>query len=210
MTDEFNALLKIGTWTLVPPSSTMKIVGKWFFNIKRKVDGSVDRYKARLVAKGYHQQPGINLSETCSLVIKLITIRVVLSLAVSASWIMKQIVVSNAFLHGTLQEQFYMLQPPGFTHPQFPKAVCALNKAIFSLKQAPRAWFSKLSTRLLDLGFVGSKSDSTLFILKAPRVWLFALIYVDDIILTGSNPTAIDNLIKVLSLDFPIKFLPWC
>lgn len=209
MTDEFNALIKIGTWTLVPPSSTMKIVGKWFFNIKRKVDSSVDRYKARLVAKGYHQQPGINLSETCSLVIKLITIRVVLSLAVSASWIMKQIVVSNAFLHGTLQEQFYM-QPPGFTHPQFPKAVCALNKAIFSLKQAPRAWFSKLSTRLLNLGFVSSKSDSTLFILKAPRVWLFALIYVDDIILTGSNPTAIDNLIKVLSLDFPIKFLPWC
>jgi hypothetical protein len=136
MTDEFTVLLKNGTWTLVPPSSTMKIVGcKWFFHIKRKADDSVDRYKARLVAKGYHQQPRIDSSETYN-PIKPITIRVVLSLVVSAGWIMKQINVINAFLHGTLHEQFYMLQPPSFTHPQFQRVVYALNKAIFDLKQA--------------------------------------------------------------------------
>jgi hypothetical protein len=100
-----------------------------------------------------------------------------------------------------------MSQPPGFVHPQFPTTVCELKKAIYGLKQAPRAWFSKLSTRLLDLGFVSSKSDLSLFIYKSSGITLLALVYVDDIILTGSDSTSIDRLIKVLSEDFPIKEL---
>jgi hypothetical protein len=208
MTAEFNALIQNGTWKLVSSTPSINIVGsKWVFRIKRKADGSIDRYKARLVAKGYHQQPGVDFTETYSPVIKPITIRAVLSLAVSAGWVMKQIDVSNAFLHGNLTETVYMSQPPGFVHPQFPTAVCELKKAIYGLKQAPRAWFSRLSTRLLDLGFVSSKSDSSLFIYKSSGITLLALVYVDDIILTGSDSTSIDRLIKVLSEDFPIKEL---
>lgn len=208
MSEEFNALIKNGTWKLVTPTPTMNIVGsKWVFRIKRRADGSIDRYKARLVAKGYHQQPGIDFSETYSPVIKPITIRTVLSMAVTAGWEMKQVDVSNAFLHGNLSETVYMAQPPGFAHSQFPKAVCELKKAIYGLKQAPRAWFSRLSSRLLDLGFVGSKSDSSLFIFNSSGIRLLALVYVDDIILTGSDSTAIDRLIKALSEDFPIKEL---
>ena len=91
MNIEFPALMKNGIWTLVPPKPTMNLVGcKWVFRIKRKPDGSIDRYKACLVAKGFHQQPGIDYSDTFSLV-KLTTIHVVLSIAVSANWSIHQL-----------------------------------------------------------------------------------------------------------------------
>jgi len=208
MATEFNALLKNGTWTLVPSQPSMNIVGcKWVFRIKQRSDGSVERYKARLVAKGFHQQSGIDYAETYSPVIKPVTIRTVLSLAMSFGWSIKQIDVSNAFLHGFLNETVYMAQPHGFEHPQHPKSVCLLRKAIYGLKQAPRAWFSRLSNRLLELGFVASKSDSSLFLFTSAQIQLLALVYVDDILLTGSSPVALDSLIRSLSIDFPIKDL---
>jgi hypothetical protein len=185
MAEEFNALLKNGTWTLVSPTPSMNIVGsKWVYRIKRKADGSVDRYKARLVAKGFHQQEGVDFWETYSPVIKPITIRTVLSIAVSSGWAIKQVDVSNAFLHGLLNETVYMSQPVGFVYPQLPNAVCLLKKALYGLKQAPRAWFSRLSTRLLELGFIASKADTSLFVFISASVHLFALVYVDDIIFT--------------------------
>jgi hypothetical protein len=165
MNTEFDALLKNGTWSLVPFSPSMNIVGsKWVFKIKRKANGDIERYKARLVAKGFHQQPEIDYGETYSPVVELITICTVLSITVFAGWEIRQVDVSNAFLHGHLQETVYMAQPPGFQHPQYPTAVCKLRKAIYGLKQAPRAWFSRLSAWLIDLKFTSSKSDSSLFI----------------------------------------------
>jgi hypothetical protein len=150
MDEEFNA--KTGTWTLVPKTGSMNIVGtKWVFRIKRKADGSIECYKARLVAKGFHQQEGIDYFETCSPVVKPITIRTVLSLAVSAGWCIKQVDVSNAFLHGQLQEPVYMSQPPGFVHPLYPDSVCLLKKALYGLKQAPRVSNIKFSP--LRVGF---------------------------------------------------------
>jgi hypothetical protein len=87
MTEEFNALLKNNTWTLVPPSHAHNIIGcKRVFRIKRKADGSIERYKARLVAKGFYQQPGVDYSETLSSVVKPTTIHLVLSLALSVGW----------------------------------------------------------------------------------------------------------------------------
>jgi hypothetical protein len=169
MNIEFDALLSNGTWTFVPQTSNMNIVGcKWVFRLKRKVDGSIDRHKACLVAKGFYQQPGIDFGETYSPVVKPTTIRLVLSLAISAGWPVRQIDVYNAFLHGWLSEDVYMTQPPGFIHPQFRHHVCKLHKVLYGLKQATRAWFSRLSDRLLELGFLSSHSDSSLFICRTP------------------------------------------
>jgi hypothetical protein len=208
MNQEFTALLKNGTWTLVPPNPHSNVVGcKWVFRIKRKADGSIERYKARLVAKGFHQQHGIDYGDTFSPVIKPITIRTVLSLAVASNWDIRQLDVTNAFLHGVLSEDVYMTQPPGFVHSSYPTHVCHLRKALYGLKQAPRAWYSRLSNRLLNLGFHGCKSDTSLFIYRSGKDLILFLIYVDDIIVTSPNPTSINTLITTFQTDFALKDL---
>uniref|UniRef100_A0A2N9EGA7 Uncharacterized protein n=1 Tax=Fagus sylvatica TaxID=28930 RepID=A0A2N9EGA7_FAGSY len=88
---------------------------------------------------------------------------------------------TNAFLHGTLSEEVFMSQPPGYQHPIYPHHVCKLQRAIYGLKQAPRAWFSRLSTKLLELGFHGSRSDSSLFIYKhSPCPLPMAFFYLNN------------------------------
>uniref|UniRef100_A0A2N9H1B0 Uncharacterized protein n=1 Tax=Fagus sylvatica TaxID=28930 RepID=A0A2N9H1B0_FAGSY len=205
---EFDALMKNGTWVLTSPSPSQNLIGcKWVYRIKRHADGSIERYKARLVAKGFHQQPGIDYGETFSPVIKPTTVRTVLSIALSAGWSIRQIDIQNAFLHGNLSEEVFMHQPPGYSHPSFPNHVCKLKKALYGLKQAPRAWFSRLSTRLVELGFHGSLSDTSLFIYKSSIYTMFILTYVDDIIITSSSSSAIDNLLSSLQTDFAVKDL---
>jgi histone deacetylase 1/2 len=109
MEEEICALRNTNTWTLVPSHPTQNIVGcKWVFRIKYKPNGTVDRNKARLVAKGFHQQAGIDYSETFSPVAKPVTIRIILSLAVQYNWPISQLDVSNAFLHGHLSEDVFM------------------------------------------------------------------------------------------------------
>lgn len=104
-----------GTWDLVPRSQTTNVIGcKWIYRIKTKPDGSVDRYKARLVVKGFHQRPGVNYDETFSLVIKPTMVRLILFIEVNSNWPIHQLDVSNAFLHGTLEEPVYMEHPQGF------------------------------------------------------------------------------------------------
>jgi hypothetical protein len=128
-------------------------------------------------------------------VVKPTTIRTVLSIAYSAGWSLKQIDIQNAFLHGFLSEDVYIVQPLGFTNTSYPHHVCKLHKALYGLNQAPRAWFSRLSEKLLQLGFTGSKEDSSLFIYNNKFVTMYLLIYVDDIIITANVPTAISELL---------------
>jgi hypothetical protein len=134
MTTEYNALLSNQTWSLCPrPLGHNVVRNKWVYKIKQKADGSVDRFKARLDAKGFDQQSGVDYYDTFSPVIKTATIRLVLALAVQFDWDIKQLDVSNAFLHGILDEEVYMEQPQGFVHPAYPDHVCRLHKSLMSL-----------------------------------------------------------------------------
>ncbi|KAM2558058.1 hypothetical protein TB2_015106 [Malus domestica] len=207
MQDEFNALQSTGTWQLVPSTSTYNLVGcKWVFRIKRKPDGSVDRYKARLVAKGYNQQEGIDYGDTFSPIPKPVTICIILTLAVQSNWFLHQLDVSNAFLHGSLKENVYMAQPPGFIDQDHPTHICHLKKSLYGLKQAPRAWYEKLQSALFSMGFQASHSDHSLFVLHQPTLVL-VLVYVDDIIVTGPSSSVCNSIISQLSSQFPIKDL---
>jgi histone deacetylase 1/2 len=208
MEEEYATLLKNGTWHLVPYRSGMNLIDcKWVFKIKRKEDGSIDRYKGRLVAKGYKQQYGIDYEDTFSPVVKIATVRLVLSLAVARGWCLRQLDVQNVFLHGVLEEEVYMKQPPSFENSKYPKLVCKLDKAIYGLKQAPRAWYSRLSSKLIDLGFRASKSDTSLFIYRKNGVVIYMLIYVDDIIVTASSEEAVVALLQDLKKEFALKDL---
>jgi hypothetical protein len=208
MVEEYQALISNGTWTLCPPPPNQHIISnKWVYRIKQKPDGFIERFKARLVAKGYEQQCGIDYTETFSPVIKASTIRVLLSLAVHFDWTIRQLDVSNAFLHGSLTETVFMHQPKGFVDTDNPHFVYKLHKVLYGLKQAPRAWFNRLSSFLLELGFIASLVDSSLFILKNDFVLIFMLIYVDDIIITGSDSVTIQTLISKLQHEFPLKDL---
>jgi histone deacetylase 1/2 len=207
MQEEYNALIKNNTWTLVkPPAHKAPIGCKWVFRIKENSDGTINRYKARLVAKGFHQKAGSDFTETFSPVIKPVTIRTVLTIAVSNKWPVQQIDVNNAFLNGVLEEEVYMQQPPGFENSD-KELVCKLNKALYGLKQAPRAWFDRLKSALVSYGFTASKCDPSLFMMKTGTVHIMVLVYVDDIIVTGSSMTHIQQLISTLNAEFALKQL---
>ena len=169
------------------------------FQIKRKHDGSVDRYKARLVAKGFHQQKCVDFKETFSPDAKPLTIRILLTLVVQFDWFLNQLDISNAFLYGSLKEEVFMEQPPGFIDSSKPSSVCKLNKSLYGLKQAPRAWYDKLFQALLSLGFSNSQSNSPSLVIIS--------VYVDDILVTYPNSLVCKDVITQLGKLFPVKDL---
>uniref|UniRef100_A0A2N9IH28 Reverse transcriptase Ty1/copia-type domain-containing protein n=1 Tax=Fagus sylvatica TaxID=28930 RepID=A0A2N9IH28_FAGSY len=177
MQDEFDALQKQGTWSLVTPLPNKNVVGcKWLYKLKHNSDRTIARYKARLIAKGFHQQQGVDFGETFSLVIKPPIVRLILSLA-------------------------------GYIDSTHPHHVCRLHKSIYGLKQAPRAWFESFTTQLLHLGFIASTADSSLFIYHHQQVIAYLLLYVDDIVLTSNSPSFLDHLILQLRKVFDLKDL---
>lgn len=208
MTDEFMALMRNGTWSLVPPQPHFNVIGhKWVFRLKRNPDGSISRYKARLVAKGFHQRPGLDFKDTFSPVIKPQTIKLVLCLALSNGWSLTPMDVNNAFLHGTIDEDVYMTQPAGFVHSSLPNYVCKLHKALYGLKQAPRAWFHALRDFLMQYGFNNAKSDTSLSTYKSGSTIAYFLIYVDDLLLTGNDPSFLRKFKTALAEKFSLKDL---
>ncbi|XP_060669212.1 uncharacterized mitochondrial protein AtMg00810-like [Ziziphus jujuba] len=124
-----------------------------------------------------------------------------------SKWEIKQLDVKNAFLHGNLKETVYMEQLLGFHDLLKPSHVCLLKKSLYGLKQAPRAWFDKLSQCLIKFSFLCSRADPSLFICNNGKYILLLLIYVDDVIITGSNTAFLSKIIHYLGTQFALKDL---
>nr|GEV63950.1 retrovirus-related Pol polyprotein from transposon TNT 1-94 [Tanacetum cinerariifolium] len=207
MKNEIKALERNGTWTLeVLPKGKRAIDSKWVYKIKFKPNGEVEKYKARLVAKGFTQMEGVDYHDTFAPVAKLVTVRTLLTVAVKRDWIIHQLDVNNAFLHGDLNEEIYMKIPQGFSK-EGETRVCRLRKSLYGLKQASRNWYHKFTTFLLSLNFKQSKADHSLFIYETTNTTVIALIYVDDVIITGNCPNKIQEVKKQLDKEFSIKDL---
>ncbi|KAM1401398.1 hypothetical protein ACFX1X_028606 [Malus domestica] len=207
MADELSALEENKTWSLVQLPPGKKAVGsRWIYKIKFKADGSIERHKARLVARGFTQTFGVDYKETFAPVAKMNSVRVLLSVAINCGWTLYQMDVKNAFLQGELQEEVYMQPPPGFDGIKG-NMVCKLHKAIYGLKQSPRAWYAKLSSVLEKAGFLRSNADSSLFVKTGTSGKLVVLIYVDDLIITGDNVAEIEALKVSLCQTVAIKDL---
>ncbi|KAM2954379.1 hypothetical protein FF1_032665 [Malus domestica] len=207
MKEEIRALEENCTWSLVQLPSGKKAVGsRWIYKTKFKADGSIERHKARLVARGFTQTFGVDYKETFAPVAKMNSVRVLLSVAINCGWSLYQMDVKNAFLHGELQEEVYMQPPPGYDGIKG-NMVCKLHKAIYGLKQSPRAWYAKLSSVLEKAGFMRSNADSSLFVRTGTKGKLVVLVYVDDLIITGDNTVEIEALKLSLHQAFAIKDL---
>uniref|UniRef100_A0A2N9J5N3 Integrase catalytic domain-containing protein n=1 Tax=Fagus sylvatica TaxID=28930 RepID=A0A2N9J5N3_FAGSY len=206
MDEEMHALDLNHTWDLVHKPAGTSIVGcRWVFTVKQNPDGTVDRLKARLVAKGFTQTYGLDYTETFSPVAKLNSIRIIISLAANLDWPLHQLDVKNAFLHGDLNETVYMAQPPGFESKG--EYVCHLKKSIYGLKQSPRAWFDKFSKAVVSHGMTRSQADHSVFFKKTKTGIVILVVYVDDIVITGSDKEGIQILINHLSSSFLTKYL---
>ena len=204
---EIQALEDNHTWSMVPlPPGHRPIGCKWVYKIKYHADGSIERYKARLVAKGFTQREGIDYKDTFAPVAKLITVRCLLAVATVRNWPLHQMDVQNAFLHGELSEEVYMLPPPGY-HRQGENVVCRLHKSLYGLKQASRSWFRRFSCAIQEIGYQQSRADYSLFTQVRGNSITIVLLYVDDMVITGNDEKAISDLKQFLNSCFKIKDL---
>ena len=207
MQEELDSIKANSTYEIVPLPVGRRAIGcKWVFKIKRRADCSIDRYKARLVAKGYSQLYGIDFTETFAPVVRFSSLRAILAIAAAADYEIHQMDVKTAFLNGDLDEDIYMEQPEGH------RAVGAqadhvwkLNKSLYGLKQAGRAWNHKIHAALLDLDFASLHSDSCVYVKRDGGNVIYVLVYVDDLLLATNDMAQLNATKAALSSRFDMK-----
>ncbi|KAE8683538.1 hypothetical protein F3Y22_tig00111200pilonHSYRG00002 [Hibiscus syriacus] len=207
MKDEMDSLMSNQTWELIElPPAKKALHNKWIYRIKEEHDGS-KRYKARLVGKGFQQKEGIDYNEIFSLVVKLSTIRLLLKIVAAENLHLEQFDAKTAFLHGDLEEEIYMRHPEGFIEAGKKNLVCKLKKSLYGLKQAPRQWYKKFDSFMSSSGFTRCQADHCCYIKRFDNSFIILLLYVDDMLVAGSDMQEIINLKQKLSKQFAMKNL---
>ena len=145
------------------------------------------RYKARLVVKGYAQKEGIDYGEVFSPVARMESIRILIAIAAQEKWELHHLDVKTTFLNGEIKEYIHISQPKRFLIKGKEDHILKLKKVFLRLKQASRAWSSKLNEVLIRKGFVRSKSDYAIYYKAEMQDTIIIGVYVDDMIITGSN-----------------------
>ncbi|CAL5403117.1 unnamed protein product [Camellia sinensis] len=209
MDEEIHAIEENNTWELINLPKGHKSIGvKWVYKTKLNAQSKIEKYKARLVAKGYKQQLGIDYNEVFAPVARHDTIRLVIALAAQKSWPIFQLDVKSAFLHGDLQEEVYVDQPPGYVCQGNETKVYKLRKALYGLKQAPRAWYSRIEAYFLKSGFQKCPYEPTLFIKsESDGKLLIVCLYVDDLIYIGNDSAMFDAFKSSMMKEFAMTDL---
>ena len=187
------------------PKGVKTIPCRWVFDRKKNSIGDILLNRARLVAKGFLQRYGVHFIEVFSPVVKYTTVRIVFAIATHNDWIIIRIDVRRAFLYGLLDEEIYIDQPEGFIISGKEDLVYRLRKAIYGLRQSPRAWRNFLLPILTKLGAVCSHSDPSLFTVNRGSDTVIIIVYVDDILFTGSNPTFTNQIISKIQEKLEIR-----
>jgi hypothetical protein len=204
--DEWLSIVKNDTWLLTDRQAWMKVIPcKWVFVVKTDANGVPVRFKARLVAGGHRQVEGIDYAETYAPVSRLATMRAMLSVAAYRKWKVHQIDITTAFLHGKIDADVYMMQPPGFVDGV--NKVCKLTKCLYGLKQAPRAWYEKLKEVLGSLGFSPVSADSSFWVREGDAVLVYISSVVDDMLVTSADEKLTLQLIKEILEKLPGKHM---
>ncbi|GJY56323.1 retrovirus-related pol polyprotein from transposon TNT 1-94 [Tanacetum coccineum] len=189
MQEELLQSKRLDVWVLVPaPDNIKPLTLKWLFKNKHDEENTIIRNKTRLVVRGYRQEEGIDFEESFAPVASMEAIRIFLAYVAHKSFTVFQMDVKTAFLHYTLKEDVYVCQPKGFIDVDHPSHVYKLKKALYELKQAPRAWYDELSKFLLHNHFFKGTIDLTLIIRRFDDDILVVQVYVDDIIFGSINP----------------------
>ena len=201
---ELDALDRNKTWEFVDRTSIPKdrqpIGCRWVFKRKLHPDGSISRFKARLVAKGYAQQEGIDYQETFAPVVKLTSIRVILSIGAALKLVIHQMDVKSAFLNGDLDEEIFMNVPEGIDRNT--DVICRLLRSLYGLKQASRAWNRRLDDFLIKEGFVRLEADHSVYIRRSKECLHIILVHVDDLLLLADSEESMSHIKGVLSTEF--------
>ena len=206
--NEMDSLISNNTWILVDLPQGSKPIGcKWVFRRKYNTDGSIQTFKARLVAKGFRQKEGVDYFDTYAPVARISSIRVLLALASVYNLFVHQMDVKTTFLNGNLDEEVYMEQPEGFVLPGNENKVCKLIKSVYGLKQAPKQWHEKFDFVILEFGFEHNTADKCIYSKFTENYGVIICLYVDDMLIIGTNMLGVNDTKKYLSSRFQMKDL---
>nr|GEW42292.1 putative ribonuclease H-like domain-containing protein [Tanacetum cinerariifolium] len=175
------------------------------FRNKKDERGIVIWNKAQLVVQGHTQKEGIDYKEVFSPVAKIEAIRLFLAYASFMGFMVYQMDVKSAFLYGTIEEEVYVYQRPGFENLNYPDKVYKVVKALYGLYQAPRTWYETLANYLLKNGFQKGNIDQTMFIKKQKGDILLVQVYVDDIIFGSTNKDLCKDFKKLMKDKFQVS-----
>ena len=209
MQDGMKSLHDNHTYDLVKlPKGRRALENKWIFKVKQDANSTFPKYKARLVVKGFRQKKGVDFNEIFSHVVKMSSIRTLLSLAATLDLEVQQMDVKLTFLHRNLEEEIYMKQPSGFLVEGKEDYECRLRKSPYSLKQALRQWYKKFESFMCEQGYKKTTYDHCVFIKSFfDDDFIILLLYVDDMLIVGKDVSKINRLKKQLGESFAMKDL---
>jgi hypothetical protein len=207
MQEELNKFTRNEVWHLVPRPNQNVVGTKWVFRNKQDEHGVVTRNKARLVAKGYSQVEDLDFDENYAPVARLESIRILLAYATYHGFKLYQMDMKSAFLNGSIKEEVYVEQPPGFEDSEYSNNVYKLSNELYGLKQAPRVWYECLQGFLITNGFKVGKDDPTIFTKTVAKDLFICQIYVDDIIFGSTNKSTCEEFSRIMIQKFEMSMM---